>query len=243
MADDISYKYTYHFNFQDGSQKKIEINLDEEKYEMIRQEQSTPPEWTKLEVSQCSNCPLKSEQVPHCPVAVNLSDLVTYFTDHLSFEKVEIRIESALRGYVKETDLQDGIQSIYGLIMATSGCPHMNFLKPMAHFHLPFSNVDEAVARTISIYLLQQHYLLEQGKTSEVSLKTLENNYAQVNLVNKGISDRFSQLKMKDSSKNGVLILDAFASLVPWALSDSFKNFEYLFELKSSHKLDAPADK
>lgn len=229
--------YTYHFSFQDGSHKKFNVVLNEEKYEVIRQETTPPPEWTKLAENKCANCPLSNELVPHCPVAVNLSDLVAFFSDHISFEKLEIRVESANREYFKKTDLQDGIQSVFGLIMATSGCPHMNFLKPMAHFHLPFSQFEETVARTISIYLLNQHYLFEQGKISAVNMKTLENFYAQVNLVNKGIAGRLNKLKMKDSSKNGVVILDAFASLVPWALSDSYKNFEYLFNQLDSHKL------
>ena len=236
-TSDFTNKYVYHFQFQNGVQKKFEINLHPDKYEIIRQEQSVPADWTKLDENKCSNCPLKSETTPHCPVAVNLSDMVSTFSDHLSFEKINIRVESANRDYVKKTDLQDGLQSIYGLIMATSGCPNMNFLKPMAHFHLPFSQFNETVARTISIYLLHQHYLLEQGNLSHVNLESLKNSYIQVNLVNQGMLNRFNQLKMKDSSKNGVAILDAFATLVPMELSDGFKIFEYLFNQQDSHKL------
>lgn len=229
-------KYTYNFHFKDGSHKKFEINLSKEKYEMLRQEQTPPPEWTRLDENKCANCPLNSADVPHCPVAVNLSDLVAFFTDHVSYEEIEINVESDNRNYNKKTDLQDGIQSIYGLIMATSGCPHMNFFKPMAQFHMPFSLPHEAIARTICIYLLQQHYLMEQGKISEVSLRNLEKYYTQINQVNIGIMKRFNQVKMKDSSKNGVLILDAFATLVTMEVSDGFKNFEYLFNLEHTHK-------
>ena len=112
----------------------------------------------------------------------------------------------------------------------------MNFLKPMAQFHLPFSQFEETIARTISIYLLQQHYFLEKGNVAEVSLENLRRCYTEVNQVNRGIAARFRQLKMKASSKNGVVILDALATLVPMELSEGYKNFESLFERIDSHK-------
>lgn len=235
MTDKNLTKFTYHFEFENGTQKKFELFLSREKYEVVRQEKTPLPDWTRLEENKCSNCPLKSEAVAHCPVAANLSDLVGFFTNHFSFEKVTIRVESTNREYLKKTDLQDGIQSIYGLIMATSGCPRMNFFKPMAQFHLPFSQFEETLARTISIYLLRQHFLLEEGKISEVNLKSLGECYTQVNQVNRGIAARFNQIKMKDSSKNGVAILDALATLVPMELTDGYKNFENLFNKVDSH--------
>lgn len=237
MTEENLTLYTYHFHFEDGTYEKFEIRLANDKYEMIPRLNSELPEWTKLDAAKCKNCPLQSEVVPHCPVAVNLSGLVAFFTEHSSFEKVHIRVESNNREYHKKTDLQDGIQSIYGLIMATSGCPVMNFFKPMAQFHLPFSQFEETLARTISIYLLGQHFLLEKGEVSEVSLQTLQNCYTEVNHVNRGIAARFSLLKMKDSSKNGVAILDALATLVPMELHDGFKNFERIFTKLDTHKL------
>ena len=107
----------------------------------------------------------------------------------------------------------------------------------MAQFHLPFSQFEETIARTLSIYLLKQHYLLEKGKVTEVNLQSLGQCYTEVNLVNRGIAARFNLLKMKDSSKNGVAILDALATLVPMELTEGYKNFENLFERSDSHKL------
>ncbi len=237
MSEESITQFTYHFSFENGTQKKFELRLSNDKFEVIRQETTPLPDWTKLDESKCSNCPLSSDKVPHCPIAANLSLLVDFFTDHFSFEKVEVRVETTNREYLKKTDLQDAIQSIYGLIMATSGCPHMNFFKPMAQFHLPFSQFEETIARTLSIYLLKQHYLLEKGKVTEVNLQSLGRCYSEVNQVNRGIGSRFNQLKMKDSSKNGVAILDALATLVPMELTEGYKNFESLFERADSHKL------
>jgi hypothetical protein len=228
-------KFVYRFDFGADKLKSFEVVLNKDTLEVVRQNPAPPPDWTKLDFNPCTHCPLKVESTPHCPVAVNLSDMVDFFSEHTSVEKLKIEVQTPNRDYAKVTVLQDGIQSIYGLIMATSGCPHMNFLKPMANFHLPFSQFKETVARTVSMYLLKQHYLLEQGQVKEVSLKALEKLYAGVNQVNQGIAARFRQLKMRDSSKNGIVILDSFATLVPWELAGGFKNFAYLFKVKHTH--------
>lgn len=230
-------RFVYQFDFGNQVPKSFEVVLSKETMEVIRQSTGPLPEWTKLEFNQCTNCPLKSAETPHCPVAVNLSDMVNFFSEHTSVEKLKIQVQTPHRDYAKITVLQDGIQSIYGLIMATSGCPHMNFLKPMAHFHLPFSQFKETVARTVSLYLLRQHYLLETGEIKEVSLKSLEKQYAAVNQVNQGIAGRFQQIKMRDSSKNGIVILDSFATMVPWETAGGFKNFAYLFKFKNTHEM------
>lgn len=230
-------RYIYHFDFGPQVQKSFEVALAKDSLEVVRAADKPKPDWTKLDCNQCSNCPLKAESTPYCPVALNLSDMVNFFSEHTSVEKLNIRVEAPGRSYFKTTVLQDGIQSIYGLIMATSGCPHMNFLKPMAHFHLPFSQFKETVARTVALYLLKQHYLLEKNQIQAVDLKELEKKYSAVNQVNQGIAARFRQIKMRDSSKNGIVILDSFATMVPWELSGNFKNFGYLFELKNTHEL------
>lgn len=78
------------------------------------------------------------------------------------------------RAYLKVASLQEGLQGIFGLIMATSGCPHMDFLKPMARFHMPFSSSIETMVRTTSLYLLKQYFNLKDGKPADFLLKGLE---------------------------------------------------------------------
>ena len=74
--------------------------------------------------------------------------MVNFFKDTTSFKKTAVYVETKDRAYVKKCSVQEGLFPIFGLIMATSGCPHMEFLKPLARFHLPFSNVEETFSST-----------------------------------------------------------------------------------------------
>lgn len=229
-------KISYLFNFPNVMKKQFDVIIDKQSFEITRSSKAELPDWTALDYKKCSHCPLKSETTPRCPIAVNLNDLVNFFSDKLSYEKVSVVVLTESRNFQKETDLQDGIQSLFGLVMASSGCPHMNFLKPMAFFHLPFSQIDEAIARSISMYLLHQHYLAFNQPGYEINFKKLEANYADVNQVNQGIAERFQGLKLKDSSKNGLIILDAFASMLPWEFAEGLKRFDFLFNFKHTYQ-------
>ena len=52
---------------------------------------------------------------------------------------VRITVYTAERNVWKDGLVQKGLSSIFGVVMAKSNCPVMNFLKPMARFHLLFS--------------------------------------------------------------------------------------------------------
>ena len=54
--------------------------------------------------------------------------------------------------------MEIAIRSLIGLIMALSGCPHMEFFKPLARFHLPWASLEETTLRSASIYLLMQFF-------------------------------------------------------------------------------------
>ncbi len=228
-------KVSYLFNFPNVLKKQFDVIIDRDSFEITRTSKQELPEWTALDYKKCTHCPLNSKDTPRCPIAVNLYDLVNFFSDKVSYEKVTVVVLTESRNFQKETDLQDGIQSLFGLVMASSGCPHMNFLKPMAFFHLPFSQLDEAIGRSISMYLLQEHYLAFSQPGYEVNFKKLESNYADVNQVNQGIAQRFQGLKLRDSSKNGLIILDAFASMLPWEFAEGFKRFDFLFNFKHTY--------
>src|SRR5690606_15829309 len=78
-----------------------------------------PPDWTRLGHEQCEGCPLKSAEHPHCPIAVNLSALIRRFSGEASHRKVRVRVTTPERAYLKDTSMQDGLFSIFGVIMAT----------------------------------------------------------------------------------------------------------------------------
>ncbi|MBT3979701.1 MAG: hypothetical protein HOE90_00025 [Bacteriovoracaceae bacterium] len=150
-------KFKYAFKLPESGEKPFTytIDIDEDEITLIDND-PTGPEWTKLENYKCQNCPLKVEENEFCPVAKNLFNTVEYFKNAPSFEKAEVYVETPERTYYKNTSLQDGLFSIFGVIMATSGCPPLDFLRPMARFHLPFSTLEETMIRSSSMKKLKK---------------------------------------------------------------------------------------
>jgi len=191
------------------------LTLDSKTLNLIQKApHDTPPEWTRLECGQCSNCPLKPTEVSHCPIAVNLSGLAEFFKGELSTRRVKAEVKTEERTYSKETDLQDVLFSIFGAIMATSGCPVMDFLKPMARFHLPFATIEEHLTRSTSFYLLKQYFKHKRGENPDLDLKKLNEHYQEVRTVNSDFFKRIAQVAVKDADKNAMVILDAISQLL-----------------------------
>ena len=109
----------------------------------------------------------------HCPVALNIQGLVEAFRESRSHESVEVTVTTAERTFSKATTLHEGISSLLGLIMATSGCPIMERLKPMARFHLPFASLEETTYRMLSMYLVAQLFVKRSGGTPDWDLEEL----------------------------------------------------------------------
>ena len=156
-------KIVYDFAFPDGGSKAYTVELDQITLSYRPPESEPPPTWARLENNQCGHCPLKPAEHPYCPVATNLATLVEAFKDKASVAEATVTVTTEERTYVKRLPLQRGIFGIFGLVMATSSCPYMDFLKPMARFHLPFSSVEETIVRSVSMYLLKQYFVAKRG--------------------------------------------------------------------------------
>lgn len=149
--------YTYTFDFPDRETVSYTVSLDGLSH-YINTCPIIPPEWSRLSYHQCAPCPLTAEQHAFCPVALNIAELVTAFRDTISHAKCAVSCSSTERTVTKNTSVQDGLASIFGLLMATSGCPVLDFFQPLARFHLPFSTVDESIFRVVAMYMLRQYY-------------------------------------------------------------------------------------
>src|SRR4030042_2274634 len=147
--------YTYTFIFENGDERKYIVNIEPESLQLIRVTKQTSPEWTELKNFKCPHCPLKEEQHKYCPVAQNLEDIITFFSDTPSYDQVKINVKTNEREYQKETSVQVGVGSIIGIIMPTSGCPIRGKLKPLVRFNLPFASIEETEFRVFQcIFLL-----------------------------------------------------------------------------------------
>jgi hypothetical protein len=116
-----------------------------------------------------------------------------------------------------------------GLIIATSGCPHTAFFRPMARFHLPLATEAETLYRAVSMYLLAQYFLKNEGRPADLDLAGLKNIYANVGIVNRAVADRIRNATKKDSAINALVLLDVFTMALPFAIEDSLQDLRYLF--------------
>lgn len=221
---DITYKYC--FDFPNGMKKRFFIQLDGRTL-LFKPTVHTRPDWTDLANDQCCCCTLKD--VSSCPIAVNIAELVTSFKDTVSHESCTVSCITAERTVTKTTLVQDGLSSIMGIIMATSGCPTMDILKPMARFHLPFASVDEATFRSISVYLMRQYFTYQQGGTSDFYLKNVKSYYQEIENVNQGILDRIKHASQRDADRNAIVILNALAQILHTEIDDDLRSLRGIF--------------
>lgn len=223
-------RYVYRFRYDDGREKEFTVELDEQTLAVVPVENQERPEWTKLKYSQCENCPL-SDDVTHCPVAVNLSRVVNAFREDVSYETSDVTVETPQRTYFKRTTLQKGLSSIIGVYMVTSDCPIMDKLRPMSRFHLPFATPVETFFRSISSYLTAQFLMMRQQKEPDWSLKKLVEIYKSINVVNRGMSQRLLNASQKDANVNAVVILHSFGDGIGYFIDSGLDEIEPMFSV------------
>jgi hypothetical protein len=218
--------YRYEMKFGDGSETAVEIRLDPVSLRAVPAPDGELPDWTRLDRCRCPVCPLDPASEKYCPVAVNLASVAARFGDKSSVMPVEARVISEEREYFKRTSLQTALSSVIGLYMATSGCPVMEVLKPMARYHLPFSSLNETVYRSVSSYLTQQYLAMKKGGEPDWDLDRLKRAYAEIEILNRAMADRIRMASSRDANCNAVVILDSFAKMVPWSLENTLPEDE-----------------
>jgi len=224
-------RFQYRFIFSKGSERNIDVKLDDKTLNLIQTRKASYPKWTELKFHQCPNCSLHEGHHLFCPIAINFVDLVDFFETAISWDKVDLIIQTGERKYMKNTTLQQGISSLLGIYMVTSECPIMAKLKPMVRYHLPFPTMEETQYRVMSMYLLAQYFLYRQGKTPDWELKNLVKIYDDIQIVNKSLSKRLSNIKMKDAIPNALVKLDIFAKHISMLINiNALDEMECLFD-------------
>ncbi|MGH8708250.1 MAG: DUF6901 family protein [Burkholderiales bacterium] len=221
----------YHFQFPDGRSESLDAGAAAPR--------SGLPSWTELGFHQCANCPLSAADTKHCPMAVRLMPLVALFEQVRSYDDVTAQVESDERTVTKRTSVQKVLRSLMGLLSASSECPRIEFLKPMAHYHLPFSSREETVYRVVSTYLLAQYFLRQQGKPADAGLTGLKAHYRELQQVNQGMAARLGAIRDEqgDSSVNALVLLDLFAQSLPDSIDADLEELMPAFQesLKSNY--------
>lgn len=222
-------KIRYDFTSNDGKQYSFDMQLDPQTLDLKRKLPEYIPPWAALEFNQCSHCPLTVETHKYCPLTLNLVDIVNSFDNLISFEELKVEVITDERVITQTTTTQRGISSLMGLVMATSGCPHTAFFKPMARFHLVMASKEETLYRATSMYMLAQFFINKEGGNADLELKGLKEIYANIQIINNEVTKRLRSATTTDSSINAVILLDAYAQAIPIVIENSLGVIRHLF--------------
>lgn len=184
--------------------------------------------WTRLEHQQCSNCPLSREQYSHCPAALDLQRVIEDFRGLPAFQKVRVWVNTPEREYFKQVSLEEGVRSLLGVIMATSACPRLARLKPMAQQHLPFASKQEFALRAVSLYLARQYFNAREQRHADWELKGLVRLFQQLQLVNQAFWQRILDTCSGDSNLKAFLTFFSMASSMSYSLETQLQKIRPL---------------
>lgn len=225
----IRYEFS-HPGIEGGAAKSFTIRLDPKTLKNVSPAPVPPPEWAKLSVHKCPNCPLREEESPWCPPALSVSEVVAGFADIFSYERVSARVTVPERVYEQvDVSVQEALSSLLGVYMVTSGCPVLNKLRPMVRFHLPFQTELETIARATSMYLLGQYLVAQDGGTPDWSLAQLAVNYEATSVVNRAFAARLRAAAPKDANVNALIRLDSVARSVPDLIGSQMDELRFLY--------------
>ena len=224
---------TYRFDLPDGSAKTLEFAFDAVDFKMLKAPPDPPPFWTELAFSRCANCPLDEKLNPHCPAALQLASALEPLNALVSFDTVGVTVTQAERTVYAQTSAQQAMSSVIGLVMATSGCPWTDHLRPMARFHLPFASEAETVYRSIGMFLLARAIA---GSDESQGFAALEALYENLHVVNRDMSRRLGAAARTDPARNAMALLDAYTTLLPAALDRSLDELKPLFDAWQTKK-------
>lgn len=187
--------------------------------------------WAKLEHHQCPNCTLNLDNNNYCPIALNLEGLLNDWNEVVSYTPVQLSVLSNNRTIMADTTAQKALGSLLGLIMATSDCPHTQFFRPMAQYHLPLATSEETSFRAISTYLLTQYFRKQNGEDINFDLDGLSKIYESIHELNVYIKKRLMDAVRQDAALNAVMVLDVFTITSTNFLDDELERLRQLFSI------------
>ena len=158
-----------------------------------------------------------------CPAAFDIQDVIEDFQSKPASQKVNINVIASDRSYSKHTNVEEGLRSLMGLILATSKCPILSQLKPMAMHHMPFSSGNEFILRSVSVYLLQQYFEYREDREPDWDLKGLINRNKQLQLVNQALWQRVHLDSGNDSNLKTLLSFFSMSSSVSVSLESQLQ--------------------
>jgi hypothetical protein len=222
----------YEFRLPDDNVHAVEVRLDDETGLVINDnKQSDAAEWTSLDFHKCTHCPLNSADSPQCPAATSLVDIVDCFAHIRSYDDIDVTIRMPQRNVQASVKADAGARSLMGLLMASSGCPHLSFFRPMARFHIPFADGEETMFRMVASYFLST-YLHHQKSGQPLDSKHLDKHIQDLNkrisTLNRAFIERLLAASKTDTNLNALAELDVLVMSLPDSIEDMTSTLEPL---------------
>lgn len=233
-------KITYEFKIENGEVLSFDIDPSSPT-NSGKTPKPASASWTALNNHKCENCPLNPDEHPHCPVALDIEEVAEKFSALLSWKQAEVWVHTEERSYHKTCDLQTGLRSMLGLMMALSLCPILSRLKPLALSHLPFANFQETVSRVVGNYLIRQFLNEKNGIEPDWSLSELKSMYKELVTVNFSMLERIRAASKEDANLNAISIFFSMASIVNMALEEQLDEMEEQFIEGKNRTVETPA--
>ncbi|OQX24864.1 MAG: hypothetical protein BWK80_18630 [Desulfobacteraceae bacterium IS3] len=186
--------------------------------------------WTKLDYNQCGNCLLSLKKYRCCPTAVDLEDIIEEFSSFLSHDQAQVSVKTPEREYSKVCDIQTGLQSLVGLVMATSACPTLSQLGALAKFHLPFATTEDTLFRSVGAYMIRQYFIFSDGGQPDFTLERLKALYNSLEDLNSAFTERIRIASRSDANLNALVQLGALSFMVHVSLEDQLRDFRNTFQ-------------
>ena len=189
------------------------------------------PSWTKLNCHKCPNCPLDESQYPYCPAATGIANAIESLSETLTIKDVDVTVKTAERNFVKHTSTAEGLSSMMGFVMASSECPILSKLKPLARNHLPFESPEEQVYRSLGMYLLYQKFSTKNKDNPDWTLNSFTKFFEEINVVNESFCSRLREIAIEEDGLNVLTKLDCFTKYAGFKISEeSILVLKELFE-------------
>jgi hypothetical protein len=215
----LNKKVIYLFRLESGVEHRFEVEFDRPPAG------GDLPAWTRLEADKCPHCPLANAPGAHCPAAADLVPLVQRFSALSSIDRIDVLVKTPQYEARKRTDTQTALSALMGLILATSACPILGRMRPLAQTHMPFATPTERVYRIVSMHLLGCFL-----RGEPVGLSGLDGFFSDIDRLNRAFAGRLNHAVQRDAGINALLALHARSMVASLSIKSEMANIRAWFQ-------------
>lgn len=219
MISALGKKIIYLFRLESGVGHRFDVEFDRPPAS------GDLPEWTLLEADKCPHCPLPAAPGARCPAAADLAPVVEKFSALTSIDRVNVHVVTPEYEARKHTDTQTALRALMGLILATSACPILGRMRPLAHMHMPFATGTEMVYRIVSMHLMGGFL-----RGEPVRLDGLDEFFSDIDRLNRAFFVRLNHAVERDAGINALLSLQAHSVLASMSIKPEMENIRAWFQ-------------